>query len=303
MNNNDLKEKIMNDMTFRRKCGEFKGLSWERFQLCQTYGNEPITIILDTPDKDVFVFMDEEYNVIGVHRFKTGDNVRSFYNAVYDCRSIYDCVSLFYNFRICDIVRLSNRVIISSINHGHSLRMVVNGQQVDTDYGEEYIGLLSYIKFLGEKIENYYKNLYKMTMLGLECPTITAYISAIRKNIDKSIDDNIKEKNRPWPMDLLSYIGDTKEEVSEEYFIELYQIIDLLLYEKGYEVSTEDIYKIKPNGENKHNLFEKSEDLFRLFGVTNEEVKERLDKVRETFTFEEVNLEEFLSGYHKKIKI
>ena len=297
---NELKEVIMNDMDFRRKCHSL-GIRWDNFSIGERYGNEPITIVVGTANKDVFVLMDEEYNVIGAHRFNKTDKERSLYNAIYNARSIYNYIYVLYDLTIRDIVELSNRVELTEQNHGHSFRMIVNGEDVDMDYGKHYIELLSYIKFLGKKIENYYSNLYKAKMLGIEYPNVISYVISLVNNIDNCINESIEENKRPWPIEILAHIGDNDYDIDQNIY-SLYKIIDLLLYEKGYKIGSGNNYlNLEAIEEKKEDLYEKSSDLLSLLDTSKEEVKERFWNARQTYTFNEVNLEELLSHNEKKL--
>ena len=56
------KDEIINDIKFRQQCGRY-GLNWEKFQIYNDI------IILDTSTKSLYVFMDKNYNVIGVEEW------------------------------------------------------------------------------------------------------------------------------------------------------------------------------------------------------------------------------------------
>ena len=297
---NKLKEIIMNDMDFRIKCHSL-GIKWDNFSIGERYGNEPITIVVGTSNKDVFVFMDEEYNVIGVHRFSKFEKDRSLYNAIYNARSIYNYTYVLYDLTIRDIVELANRTEVTRQNHGNSLRMIVNGEDVNLEHGEHYIELLSYIKFIGRKIENYYKNLYKARILGIEYPSVISYVISLVNNIDNCINEKIESNTRPWPIEILGSIGDNSDDMDQNA-LSLYNIINLLLYEKGYKIgSGNDYLKIKPLDEEKEDLYKKSRELLGLLDVSKDEVKERFYNARHTLKFNDVNLEELLSFDEKTL--
>ena len=299
-NENLLKENIMHDGDFRRKCHEY-GVKWDDFSIGERYGNEPLSIIVNTPNKDVYIIMDEKYNVIGVHRFDSNETNRSLYNTTCNLRKMYNCVYVLYNLTIGDIVELANRVNLTIRNNTGSLRMLVNGENVNMDYGKTYIELLSYVKFLGKKIEEYYRNLYKAKILGLEYPSIISYVMGIINNIDDCVNRCIEEGRRPWPMDILNCIGDNADLI-DQYNYALYEVIDLLLNEKGYKASNgfENYMKIETSDREQSDLFDKSDDLRAILTIPKSVMKERLKKANLTLEFDDINLEEFIAGDEKR---
>ncbi len=303
MNKNEelFKENIMNDTDFRRKCYEY-GVNWDKFRIGERYGNEPLTIVVDTPNKDVYLLMDEKYNVIGIHRFDGSEANRSLYNVTCDLKSIYNNVYVLYNLTIADIVELADRVNITFKNNIGSLRMLVNGEDVNMKCGKLYIELLSYIKFIGKKIEEYYRNLYKAKMLGLEYPSVISYVVALINNIDNCINNCIENNHRPLPIEVLRSIGENNDAI-EQYNYALCEIIDLLLHEKGFKVGTnfENYMKVEADDSEKIDLFDKSDDLRAILTVPKEVMKERFKKANVTLKFDEVNLEELMANEDKTI--
>lgn len=296
-----LKEKIMNDVDFRLKCRQYGGVRWDTFRICENYDTDPITIMLDTPNKDVFVLMNANYDTIGIHRYTKEGEDRSSYSLAYDYRSIYYYTSYFYGVKISDIVALADRIVISSTNNFRSLRMIVNGQEVNDEHGKVCIEYLSYIKFLGIRIESYFKELYKAKMLGITYPSLTEYLSAVINYIDRYIDKCMNEKRRPWPTELLAAIGENTENIDRDSMI-LYPMIDFLLYERGYQIGSGDNYlKLVPLTEEKCDIENLTVQLGGLTDVPKEVVRERFKKANSTFRFEEINLDEYVNGDTKGI--
>lgn len=285
---NILKEKIMTDYEFRYKCSKYNGVHWDSFNIFEDPHDGKMIIILDTPNKDVFVFMDEEYNTLGIHRFKD-DEKRNFYNAVYDSRSIVEYISMCYNISINDISRLASRILLSESNHGHSLQMIINGEIVEFKGGEIYQNLLSYFAFLGSMIDNYYQKLYQATILNLEFPSITVYLYAVINNINNYIDECVNKNERPWPSGILECIGEKSDKI--DYYINtLYLAITHLLYEKGLKIgSGNDYLKLIPLDFKKENIFNKTEELLHILDVPKDEVDERMREVRKTHNFNEIS--------------
>lgn len=276
--NEALKNKIMNDPDFQNKCSLYNGVDYRNFDICGDGETEPITIILNTPDKDVFIFMDENYHTIGIDRLKKDENY-SFNQIAYDFRSIYNYVSVFYNLTLNDITSIADRVIYKDSRH-----MIVNGEEVEMDEGERYIELLSLMKFLGEKIEDYFVNYYKNTIQGLNCPSVFSYATSIMNKFYKYVDKCVLEDNGPCSLEISHEIGTYNDTIR--------RIINLLFRQKGYEV-----YCGKLHLTNEYNdLYEKSENLLKLLWVPKEEVNDRLKNASKNFWFYEVNLERYLTS-------
>ena len=57
------KNKIKDDFAFSSKCIAY-GLDWNDFNIYKD------TIILNSPKKDIFVLLDDNYNTIGIHKME-----------------------------------------------------------------------------------------------------------------------------------------------------------------------------------------------------------------------------------------
>ena len=233
----NIKEKIINDMNFRSKCCQI-GLDWEDAEI---YGN---VILVNSPNKYLYVIFDKYYNIIGVHKIKfatlhlnkeeIANGYYELYNTVYKDSNC--CFSYpFQDFSLRQILEIANKIDIDEINHGHSIQLKVNGTIIDENSNKDYIGLLSYIKFLSNEIQQYYLDCYKMKMMGFDYPNVYEYVNALIKNIVNCIDKYIKSGNRPFPVDVLYHLGYSRRKV-DEVSDELYKIIDLLLNAKGYRI-------------------------------------------------------------------
>ncbi len=224
-----IKNELKNDINFVQKCNKY-GLDFDNFNI---YEN---VIILNSPKKDIFVLLDENYNTIGILNMKGAVGMLEDYVLEYKemFNSLNERNGLFFpypfqDFTLREIVELSNRI------DRHNNDLIINGKLAIEEGNSIYISLLSYIKFLGQQIEQYFLNYYNMMMMGFEYPDIYSYIRSLMSNINKLITLNIEEKKRPFPIDIIKYLGQNREN-AEKYSIELYKIIDLLLKENGYEI-------------------------------------------------------------------
>lgn len=235
------KEAIMNDMDFRSKCVSY-GLDWDNFFIKDN------TIVLNTPKQNVFVLLDENYNTIGVHsnnsekpEEKVKRCIRT-YNKIYtdaDNDYGYELPYPFQNYSLKQFLDISKLISFRETNHGHSSETSVNGINID-DFDEDSKALLSYIMFLSDLINEYYVTVYHMTILGYECPDIYSYTNNLNSRIRECINTNIKENNRPFPVDVINFIGLNNDKISN-HSNELFDIISLLLKERGYKETSNSI--------------------------------------------------------------
>lgn len=245
-NNILTKEKIINDMNFRSKCCEI-GLDWEDAEI---YEN---VILVNSPNKYIYVMFDRYYNIIGVHKIEfatlhldkeeIAKGYYELYNTVYNDSSC--CFSYpFQSFSLRQMLEIANKIDIDEINHGHSIQLKVNGTIINENSNKDYIGLLSYIKFLSDEIQQYYLDCYKMKMMGFDYPNVYEYVNALILNIVNCIDKYIESGNRPFPVDILYHLGYNRRKV-DEVSNELYKIIGLLLNAKGYRIKRDCYNKLE----------------------------------------------------------
>ncbi len=278
------KIELINDMNFRKKCLDF-GTYFEDFDI---YND---VIILNTRKKDIFVLLDEHFNIIGIPKVehynasKTMQDYAISYKELYNRVNQEEGISFLYPFQnlsLMQIVELSKRISIYETNHGHSFDMIVNGEMVNDEYNSVYTSLLLYIKFLGEQIDEYFKNLYQMRMMGFEYPDVYTYIKSIMYNINECIKINAEKCNKPVSIEIIEYLGQDKKNI-DNYYIELNGIIDLLYNEKD----SKDLSNI-------------ANELLKLLEVTDEEVESRREDSNRTFSIKKINLESWLTENRDK---
>ncbi len=228
-------ENIKDDMRFKRKCGEY-GLSWERFHI---FGD---VVAVPAPKENILVLFDENYNTIGI--FNRNNDVRKAsldvilksYKEVYESAH-YKLPFPFQDYSVKQLVELANRVSTHEINHGNSMEIFVNGERIVDGSDSSYTQLLAYAKFLGEQIEEYYKKAYQMNMMGFEYPDLYVYLSSLVYNIEECISAYILKGERPFPIDIIEYLGQDRSAL-DLCNHELYQIIDLLLKQRGFMINS-----------------------------------------------------------------
>ncbi len=280
------KNTIRNDFAFRSKCVAY-GLNWSEFRIYKDI------IILNSPKKDIFVLFDDNYNTIGIHKFEYGNQMKSIEEYAVKYRDLYNYVDYhseltltypFQNFSLKQIVDLANRV------HFYKDHVIVNGKYV-LDHDNTYISLLAYIRFLGVQIEQYFLNAYQMKMLGFEFPEVHSYLKSIMVNIDECIDMYIDKKTRPFPIDIIRYLGQDKDN-EEKWNTELHKIIKLLLNEKGFNLvgGFEQYKDIETINKGEVNLDDLSLNLLKILEVP----KDRIGENELVFNMEMIHLQSWL---------
>lgn len=269
------KNELINDPNFRHKCSKY-GIYLENAEI---YGD---VILVNTPIKGLYVIFDKNYNTIGVERnihqdqkkFANNFYVRySYYTDIVPFRENFDYP--FTRYSLKDFIDLANRVEVIGSNHGHSTSIIINGERYDrsSQENEEYFQLLSYVKFISEEIKRYFLMSYHMQVMGFEVPDIYSYVRALIKNINASVNYQIENNRRPWPVDILSSIGQKNR---ESYFDNmLFGIINLLMKQKGVKVKSgsPDILEQIDSSIAKKDLSVLSDDLLKILDLSDEELE------------------------------
>lgn len=279
------KNEIINDIKFRQQCGRY-GLDWEKFQIYNDI------ILLHTPTKSLYVFMDKNYNVVGVEEwdpliktFPSFVNEKCYeystYTSVFEYEDGFDYP--FQEYTLKQIIDLSNRIEIMETNHGHTLCTRVNGDWYDRNYGEneDKFQLLSYIKFLGEELKHYFLLNCHMKSIGFEFPNVYSYVRNLISRVNECVDYHLKYGRRPWPSDILSSLGQNYRELNMDGM--LYDVADLLMKQKGYKVKSgcPDIIEKIDASEERKDLSIVAQTLLEILELSDEELKIKDQKDRE----------------------
>ena len=289
------KKELMEDMNFRSICCTY-GLDWEDFDIFDDI------IVLNSPKNNISVLIDNHYNIMGIYDKNDDINklerlkmIKESYENVYT-KLPYP----FQDLSLKQIVELANRVFIHETNQGHSSEMLVNGELANDEDDSVYISLLSYIKFLGQQIKQYFMNLYQMKMMGFEYPDVYQYISSLMSNIDECVTVNIQKGIRPFPFDIIKYLGQDVDSI-DEYDHALYSVIDLLLKQKGAKIKDDFRHydEVEPTEKDNTDLSELSKKLLKILEVPLEEVEQRYQERNQTFITKEFNLQSWLSDNNK----
>lgn len=267
------REDIINKTKFRYNCGIYR-LDWRNFEI---YGD---VILINTPKEDLFVLFDKNYNTIGVEKKPLNISKEQFVKDKYfEYCNFTDTLPFglnlgypFEEYTLKNIIDLSNRIQAISSNHGHSLMIKVNGDWYESEPSDDTLPLLSYIKFLGEKVKQYFLFKYQFNELGFDIPDIYSYLASLIEHIDQCVEKSIEQNKRPLPKDILSYIGEQGK--GSEFDGLLYDVADLLMQDKGIRVkpgNSQELEKLK----SKNDLSLLATKLLKLLDLTDEELKKK----------------------------
>lgn len=250
-------EEIRKDIKFKQMCGLY-GLDWENFEIYDD------VILLNTPTLGLYVLFDKNYNTIGVDIIdfsKFSDKCDFVKNKYYEYSNFIGSMPFddgfgypFEKFTLKNIIDLSSCIEIMEDYQGNSLSMRINDNSYDrrVSKNEKYFQLLSYIKFLGEEIKRYFLINYHMQSIGIEIPNVYEYVKLLISRVDECVSFHLNHNRRPWPSYILSGLGQNYRELKMSGI--LYDITDLLMFEKGYKVKTgspEEIERIESLDEKK----------------------------------------------------
>lgn len=267
------KKELIDDMDFRRRCDEYS-LDWKNFEI---YGD---IIILNTPKSDIYVLFNDVYDTIGIHNNAefhiSKEEMAQIYSKAQDTSLNFSYP--FENLSLKQIMALSKRTKLYEKNHGHSTQVIVNGDLIDNENNEDYIGLLAYIKFLTDEIRQYFLDSYHMKMMGFDYPDVYLYIKTLMENVEKCIEIRTSNYNRTLPRDIIEYLGQNMKKLDMTDKM-LYEIIDLSMRQKGFKVRYDDYSKIEPTEKKSQDLTLLSEDLLKILDLSDEELKQKEDAI------------------------
>lgn len=243
---------------------------------CRTYGLNPNKmevfddIIIFSERPDLFVLMDQNYNVFGIERDEriTSSLDKSFLAStrdfIYQNKANLSCMQPFdypfedYSFK--DMLNIADRVNVS-LKPEELPDLEINGVWYQNN-GSDYINLLLYIKYLGEEIKKYFITLYQMSMLGFKMPDITTYLHSLISKINVLLQSYQANDINASAKDILREIGQERKS-NQEY---------LTLLEGIVSTMTDNF-----NEEERERLKQKANNLIKLLEVPDEVVRERIE--------------------------
>ena len=174
------KEEILRDNRFIGACIKF-GLEPHN---CKVYDE---VILLSTKTEDLYVFMNKDYNIIGVQNNFQDICEEEFVMNFYEEHSQRKGITYpFSKYTLKNLIELSNKIDIMS-EHSY-LEIGINGTWIlsDAKEDEKYKDLLLYIKFLDEMIYRYFQVYYHMSSLGWgqSMPDVYEYVRSIMDRLN-----------------------------------------------------------------------------------------------------------------------
>lgn len=191
------KEEVLRNRRFIRACIKF-GLDPHN---CKVYDD---VILLFTKTEDLYVFMNKDFDIIGVqNNFQDvceEEFVMNFYEE-YSQRK--DIIYPFSKYTLKNLIELSNKIDIIP-EHGYP-EIGINGTWIlsDAKEDEKYKDLLLYVKFLDEMIYRYFQEYYHMSSLGWgqSMPNVYEYVRSIMDILNYCVK-YCNNKN-----DVMDYLG------------------------------------------------------------------------------------------------
>lgn len=267
------RQAIVNKMRFRYNCRLYR-LDWNNFEIYDDL------ILLNTSKENVFVLFDKNFNTIGIEKKPSYISKEKFVKEKYFKYSNFTDslpygLNLGYPFEkytLKNIVDLSNRIEVIETNQGHSIITKVNGDWYKSENGDDTLPILSYIKFLGLKLEQYYIYKYQMYMLDFEIPDEYSYLSSVIEKVTECIQKNVSNNLRPFPDDILCYIGEQGK--GKDFDCLLFEVADLLMKDQGFKVMDDSYQDIEKTTKGQ-DLTVLATKLLKLLDLTDEELKKK----------------------------
>jgi len=226
------KEELINDEKFREKCSKY-GLNFHNFKIFNFPYQSDYIILLNEENKDIYILLDKNYNTLWIQQcdwISDSLDKDSFVRTAYlECflnikSHVKNSDYFFNNYSLREIINYLPRITIKETKE-NSFELYLDDILI-TD--KEQINLYSYIKFLAEKIEEYFFNAYKLKMLGIYHTSVYEYIKSISDNIKEFIKECIENGYVSFPIDKLNYLNQNNNNKEEFKYI-LHNIIDYLM--------------------------------------------------------------------------
>ena len=291
-----IKEEIKKDERFRNKACLY-GLDWDNFETF-TLEDGDYVIVSHLPESDIYVLFDKNYNTIDVDRceFNDGKSLEKFATINYELAKNFplgdEFGEFFKDFSLKNIIDLDNRIEVVQCNQGYPACTKVNGQWIEREDNKDYAQMLSYVKFLGKEIKQYFFYRYHMLKMGFDVPSVYKYIINLLSKVNEYIDYSVKNNERPLPYQVLNHIGQSYN--IEEYNTILYDVLDLLLKEKGMKVKVgvDKIESIPEPDNMKIDFAPLATQLLEILNLTEEDIQK----------IEKEKREKMINDYMKSIK-
>jgi len=259
-------ENVINDPKFKENCKQF-GLCDNDFEIFED------VIIVKSPYENLYVVFDKNFNIINVVNKDTeNENLSG--------NSLFSSIPLGTNFNRLNtnqIISLSSRINASCDNEGRIVRINLAGKWYEKDKEDDkyIVQLLSYIKFLGEQINQYFLMKYTLGVMGnRNIIDRDMYIQVFTIRISDFIDMCIKKNQLPTPSLLLKYLGQSNDNQKKNGILS--EIIEFLIEDKGYKyIKEEDKFKRIVTTVNKEKLDELYDYLQETSELSNEDIRKK----------------------------
>lgn len=226
------KNKIIEDLDFRNRCTQF-GLDWMDFKILDNM------ILVATPKQNMYMLLDQNYNIIDFVQLVDDqfDHIKECYkdyqNPIVTRLSNATNTFTFRYLSIKQIHDISDRIFLNTNQNGWPREIAINGQWYQNCDSNLFLKQISYLKFIEEEINIYWKKVYQFKLYGFQVVSLTEYLNAIEQHIKLCIKENLAQSRQPAPILVLEYLGQIEYNSQPMYGL-LFDVIELLLKFYGY---------------------------------------------------------------------
>lgn len=226
------KNKIIEDLDFRNRCTQF-GLDWRDFKILDNM------ILVATPKQNMYMLLDQNYNIINFVQLvdEQLDDIRKCYNDYQNLivTRLSNTANTF-TFRYLSIKQIhdiSDRILLNTDQDGWPREIEINGQWYQNLDSNLFLKQISYLKFIEEEINIYWKKVYQFKLCGFQVVSLTEYLNAIEQHIKLCIEENLAKNRQPLPILVLEYLGQ-REYSNQPLYGLLFDVIECFLNFYGY---------------------------------------------------------------------
>jgi len=233
------KNEIINNIKFKENCAKY-GVDSKECEIFY-FNNEEYVILLTQPILDIYILFDKNYNTIWIdkcdfinddedlknfveYRYTIYSNLQNLFPFLEKFNYPFECYSL------KEIIDLSSIIDLLETNEGYPLSTRINQVWYDRDKNNDYLKMLSYIKFLGEQIKLYFMMDYHMKTMGFDLPNVYEYINKLIDSLNEYIDYCLKN-NKDIDLNKLGFCKKIKNKAL------LQDVADILIM-KNKDLST-----------------------------------------------------------------
>lgn len=181
------KKELLNNRKYMKECERYNlpGSDIKKFK--NGY-------LLGTYEKNIYILLDKNYNTIGIRKIDGGGG--NFHEVVQSELARYEegmFPHLSYPFEsltLKEIIEVSSQIEEVDTYYDEELCYVkANDIWYPFSLQDDYLSVLLYIKYLGEKLKQYHVYAYQMHTLGINMLSESDYLNAIMNKVTKCLEE------------------------------------------------------------------------------------------------------------------